>query len=106
VDGGLDGNPLMSREHLDAPGVPLFKYDDGKGGYGVRFACRACMSSHDEPLARVIERLRVTGLGDEKTGIRAVAKFARRPCRRCGALKWETEPAMGPRPARRLAPLS
>jgi hypothetical protein len=42
----------------------------------------------------VVERLKARGLGDERTGIRAVASLAERPCARCGRMRWETRPAV------------
>ena len=74
------------------PGVPLAHYLQHHPEAGVRFTCDACQASHDVPVARVIERLKARGLGDERTGIRAVAKLAAQPCARCGAMRWETRP--------------
>jgi hypothetical protein len=77
----------------DDPGVPLRHYMREHPGSGVRFCCTGCMASHDVPVARVVKRLQVRGLGGEETGVRAVAWFAERPCARCGAMRWETAPA-------------
>jgi hypothetical protein len=85
----------------DDPGVPLAHYLQHPGA-GVRFHCRACQASHDVPVARVVGRLKAHGLGDEQTGVRAVAWLADQPCARCGAVRWETTPAfqlMAERPA-------
>jgi hypothetical protein len=46
---------------------------------GVRFHCRGCQASHDVPVSRVVERLKARGLGDEQTGVRAVAWLADHP---------------------------
>jgi len=75
------------------PGVPLSHYVANHPTAGVRFTCEACQASHDVPVADVVARLRARGLGDEQTGIRAVASFAERPCQRCGAMRWSTRPA-------------
>lgn len=75
------------------PGVPLAHFLEHHPAVGVRFTCCACQASHDVPVARVIERLKVRGIGDERTGIRAVAALAERPCAHCRAMAWETRPA-------------
>lgn len=74
-------------------GVPLGAYRRNFDGFGVRFICTACQASHDVPIERVLARLQARGLGGEATGIRDVARRAARPCRRCGAMRWETRPA-------------
>jgi hypothetical protein len=43
-------------------------------------------------LEAVIARLIARRLGEERTGIRAVARTFRRGCKRCGAVAWETRP--------------
>lgn len=78
---------------MSASSVPLAHYLAHHPGSGVRFTCCACETSHDAPIAAVIERLKARGLGDERTGVREVAGFAERPCPRCGAMRWETRPA-------------
>ena len=82
------------------PGVPLFQYRDPGGSYGVRFCCTACMYSFDAPLQSVIDKLMARGKGSDRTGIKAVARLTTRPCPRCGAMRWETAPALGPRPSK------
>jgi hypothetical protein len=61
----------------------------------VRFGCAACQRSHDVDLPLVVARLKARRIGDERTGIRALAQLADRPCPRCGAMRWETRPAVG-----------
>jgi hypothetical protein len=73
------------------PGVPLAHYRQHKAG--VRLTCLGCMHRRELPLEAVIERLKARGLGDETTGIMAVADFVRRPCPRCGGERFETAPA-------------
>jgi hypothetical protein len=75
------------------PGVPLRHYLEQHDGVGVLFQCRACMAWHEVPIPRVLARLKVRSLGGEQTGIREIARFAKRPCPRCGAVRWETRPA-------------
>lgn len=75
------------------PSVPLVHYLEHHPRAGVRFTCQACQASHDVPVAAVVERLKARGLGDERTGVRAVARLAERPCARCGATRWETRPS-------------
>lgn len=87
----------------DLIGVPLGSYIDQGASYGVRFECLACMDSFDAPLLDVIARLKATGRGDDTTGIKAVARLASHPCGRCGSMRWETRPALKPRPPRGLA---
>lgn len=85
----------------DPVGVPLAHYLKDGETMGVRFSCNACQDSFDEPTDLVVARLKAAGLGDEGTGIRALAKLATRPCGRCGAVDWDTRPAYHPRPPRR-----
>lgn len=75
------------------PGVSLSHYLEHHPEAGVRFHCCACQASHDVPVPAIVERLKARGIGDERTGIRAVAALADRPCARCGALAWESRPA-------------
>jgi len=77
----------------DEPGVPLSHYLTHSPPVGVRFHCDGCQRWHDVDTADVVARLKAAGLGDEQTGIREVARLSRRPCARCGAVKWETRPA-------------
>jgi hypothetical protein len=63
----------------------------------VRFYCRSCAFTRDVPLEEVIEFLRILGVGDEHTGIKAVARYARKRCERCGALNFDTSPAWASR---------
>lgn len=77
----------------DDPGVPLGHYLHQHPGSGVRFYCRACAASYDAPVAAVVERLKARALGGEQTGVREVARLSTQPCRRCGAVRWETSPA-------------
>ena len=72
------------------PGVPLGKYI---GEADVLLLCNGCTYVRTLPLERVIARLRQRGVGDEHTGIRAVARRMTGPCPQCGAWKWETRPA-------------
>lgn len=74
----------------DDTGVPLDHYLQ-KGGHGVLFYCR-CGYLNAVPVECVVERLKASGLGDEHTGIRALARLSRRPCPRCGAVAWESRP--------------
>lgn len=79
----------------DRDGVPLAHYLTEHPGCGVRFYCTSCAGNVYAPVGQVVARLKARGLGDEGTGIRAVARFAERPCARCGAMRWETMPAFG-----------
>jgi hypothetical protein len=72
-------------------GVELAHYR--QHGFGVRLTCLGCMQHRDFALEAVIERLVARGVGDEHTGIRAVARFVRTPCARCGGVRFETTPA-------------
>ncbi len=44
-------------------------------------------------MADVVAGLKARGLGDEATGIRAIARLLTRPCSRCRRVYWETRPA-------------
>lgn len=78
------------------PGVPLAHYLKDAALFGVRFSCAECQASHDVSIVDVVARLKATGKGDERTGVRAVAWLATRPCAHCGALAWETRPVWRP----------
>jgi hypothetical protein len=78
------------------PGVPLAHYR--QHGAGVRLTCLDCMGHRDLPLEGVIKRLKVRGLGDDETGIRAVAGFVSAPCPTCAGRRFETAPAFPTRP--------
>ena len=55
--------------------------------------CIDCIDHRVLPLEALIDRLRARGLGDETTGIKAVAAFVTEPCRRCGGGRFETRPS-------------
>jgi len=69
---------------------PLAHYREHPG-VGVLLICTKCAKSRRLELEKVIDRLRARGLGDERTGIRAVAAFVEEPCE-CGKRSWETRP--------------
>ncbi|MGI8839714.1 MAG: hypothetical protein ACR2F8_02850 [Caulobacteraceae bacterium] len=73
------------------PGVPLSHYRRHDGA--VLLTCLDCMHRRTLPLEPVIARLKALGVGDEATGVRAVAGFVDRPCLRCGGTRFETRPA-------------
>jgi hypothetical protein len=77
----------------DIPGVPLAHYLKHHPGCAVRFYCGGCFATHEESVMRVVERLKAQGHGDERTGVREVARFADHPCVRCGVTRWETRPS-------------
>lgn len=81
-------------------GVPLAHYLNDRL-MGVRFQCLDCQKTTDVATAEVVERLKAAGLGDERTGIRALAWIATKPCGRCGARHWEVRPAHRPMLRRR-----
>ena len=72
------------------PGVPLAQYR--KIGARVLLSCLDCHHHHSMALEAVIKRLEDHGLGDERTGIKAVASFVSRPCPRCGSWRFDTRP--------------
>jgi len=74
----------------DPPGVPLGHY---RGQAGVRFTCLGCMRHRDLDLETVIAGLEARGVGGARTGIRAVAGLVRKPCERCGGVRFATAPA-------------
>ncbi len=76
------------------PGVPLAHYR--QHGAGVLLICAGCQRSRTFGLEPVIRRLMARGVGDERTGIRAVAGFVREPCPRCGGWRFETRPDFPP----------
>ncbi len=84
----------MSAE-ADKIGVPLRHYIDHHPKVGVRFICQGCCSTRDRPMGEVVAGLKARGLGDETTGIRAIARLLTRPCARCSRVYWETRPAFG-----------
>jgi len=78
------------------PGVALSHYR--QHGAGVRLFCLDCLAHRDLPLEPAIERLKARRVGDERTGIKAVAGFVSRPCPRCGGVRFETSSAFPARP--------
>jgi hypothetical protein len=77
-----------------SPGVPLADYR--RLGAAVRLTCRDCKKHRDLHLDAVIERLTARGAGDERNGIRALARLVRRPCERCGGRRFVATPAFRP----------
>jgi len=77
----------------DDAGIPLSHYLTDHPGTGVRLHCESCQYNYDVPMEKVVERLKARGSGDERTGVREVARFAERPCPRCGARRWSSRPA-------------
>lgn len=73
-------------------GVPLAHYIENHPDAGVQFNCQACAAHRNYPIPDVVAWLRRAGLGDEQTGVRALARLRRRPCA-CGAVRWESRPA-------------
>ena len=55
--------------------------------------CVDCIDHRELPLEAVIARLKARGVGDETTGVKAVAGFVKAPCRRCGGVRFETRPS-------------
>lgn len=76
-------------ENFD-PGVPLEHYRQHSAS--VELHCLKCANTSLLNLEQVIAGLWRRGLGDERTGIRAVARTFTRPCGRCGSLSWGTRP--------------
>lgn len=60
---------------------------------GFASAAEPCAASFDAPLEAVIRKLELRRLGGPQTGVRAIGRFSHQPCRRCGAVDWETRPA-------------
>jgi len=79
------------------PGVPLAHYRQHDGA-GVSLTCLDCLRHRAFPLEAVIARLKARGLGDERTGIRAVAGFVAAPCPTCGGSRFETRPHFPTKP--------
>lgn len=86
---------MRDRDH---PGVPLAHYLEHHPHHQVRFICQACARSFDVPTRQVVDQLIARGLGDERTGVRELAKLLARRCTRCDARRWETRPAYYPPP--------
>jgi hypothetical protein len=75
----------------DEPGVPLSHLRQHRAG--VLVICNGCQDWRSVEIAKVVARLDAEGVGaGEKTGVRDVASFLRAPCRKCGAVNWETRP--------------
>lgn len=79
------------------PGVPLIDLLAADPKCRVLFSCRDCMLCFMLPIAQVVRGLQARGDGDASTGVRAVARFTRKPCARCGGRRFETRPAYSPR---------
>lgn len=76
------------------PGIELAHFRLHRG-CGVRVHCRTCAAARDYRLEDVIARLKARGVGGERTGIKAAARFIEKPCPKCGGFKFETSPAFG-----------
>jgi len=81
----------MPASSQHAPGVALGEYR--AIGADVLLSCLDCCAHRRVPRERVIERLQARGLGDEHTGIKAVAGFVRAPCPKCGGSRFDARPA-------------
>ncbi len=75
----------------EPPGVPLDHYRQHH--VGVRLTCLNCLSRRTIPLEPLIARLKKRGVGDEHTGIKAVAGLVARPCPDCGGSRFDSSPA-------------
>ena len=74
----------------ESPGVPLAHYREH--GAGVRLTCLDCMNRRDVALEPAIRRLKARGVGNETTGIKAVARFVAGGCPACGGSRFESAP--------------
>lgn len=83
------------------PGVPLDHYR--QHGASIQLHCNSCAQMTLLDLEAVIAGLITRRLGEEHTGIRALARTFRRGCECCGAVAWETRPCF---PAQKPAFLS
>ena len=72
------------------PGVPLDHYR--RHGAGIQLHCNSCAQMTLIDLEAAIAGLIARRFGDERTGIRALARTFKRGCERCGAVAWETRP--------------
>jgi hypothetical protein len=77
-----------------SPGVALAHYRQHRAG--VLLTCRDCHQHRSFKLEAVIERLKTRRIGDERTGIRALAVMVRQPCPRCGGRRFESRPDFPP----------
>jgi hypothetical protein len=75
------------------PGLPLRTLSGQVRCVGIRFDCMACRKFFDLAFDVVVSDLERRRVGGWETRIRDVAGLARKPCVRCGALKYETMPA-------------
>lgn len=72
-------------------------------GTSIQLHCNSCAQMTLLDLEAVIAGLITRRLGEEHTGIRALARTFRRDCERCGAVAWEARPCF---PAQKPASLS
>lgn len=79
------------RNDENAPGVPLASYLANDSAADILFICSSCTATTARPIPAVIDWLKSRGLGDERTGVRAIAKLVTWRCK-CGARSFETRP--------------
>ena len=72
-------------------GVPLGDYRKNRAD--VLLTCLDCFWRQTIDREVLIARLKARGVGGERTGIKAVARFVTRPCPRCGSRRFDTCPA-------------
>lgn len=92
---GSSGGRTRNVEKLPAQGGLSLAQHMQHPAASVHFRCAGCGHGYDVAAARVLERLMVRGLGNERTAVREVARAAERPCTRCGKMRWETRPGIG-----------
>lgn len=71
-------------------GVPLAHYREHQAD--VILECRGCKRVRLVPLEALIARLDRQGLPGAEVGVRAAARYVKRPCPRCGGTDFESRP--------------
>lgn len=72
-------------------GVPLVGFLDDRGIL-VSIVCEHCEAALLLPPFKVIRRLKGSGRGNGNTGVLALGRAIRGPCRKCGADRFKTGP--------------
>lgn len=85
-----DGCALDEYSAIYPNGVPLIAYLNHRDVL-IAIACANCEARTLLPPREVIRRLRAAGRGDSNTGVHALAKAVRGPCRKCHHRQFTTD---------------
>ena len=83
---------------MSQEGVPLGHYIDHHPNVGVLLTCLTCHSWESYEMSVIVERLKAHRINPENFPITKVSTLAKRPCKHCGKVTWESRPQWPYRP--------